>query len=108
MRSANDHRNAAPTELARKGVSVKSGWCRGRDRHEVCCDIEPHRLDDFVRMRDRVLARREGREQRHRELRELNQTAAAQASRLGRLGGDQVNSHEAYRTGRDLARASSR
>jgi hypothetical protein len=61
-----------------------------------------HRLDDFVRMRNRVFGRRERSDQRHGELRELNQTATAKASRLRRFRGDQVNAHEPDATGADL------
>ena len=73
---------------------MKRGRRRGGDRHEVRRLVEPHPLDDFVRMRNRVLGRREGRDQRHGELRELNETATAEAARLRRLAGDQVNTHE--------------
>ncbi len=92
--SADHHGHAATTELAREAVGVESRGRRGGDRHEVRRHVEPHRLDDFVRVRNRVLGRRQRRDQRHGELRELDQTATAKASRLRRLGGDQVNAHE--------------
>ena len=89
-----DHDADPPSaKLASEGIRVKSGRCRGRNRHEVRRQVEAHRLDDFVRVRDRVLWWRERRDQRHGELRKLNQTATTETSGLRRLRGDQVNTH---------------
>jgi hypothetical protein len=78
--TANHHSNATTAEPAGEAVGVKSGRRRARNRHKIRRHVEPHRLDDFVSMRNRVLGRRERRDQWHGELRELNQTAAAEAS----------------------------
>ena len=94
VRSADDDGHAAAAEFPGKTIGVKSGRRRGCDPHEVRRHVEPHRLDDLVRVRNRVLGRRERRDQRHRELRELDQAAVAEAPRLRRLGGDQMNTHE--------------
>src|SRR6476659_8118506 len=83
MGSANDDRDAATAELPSKGVGVKGGRCRGRNRHEVCWCVEPDLLDDLVSVEDGMFGGRQRREQWHRQLRELDQAAAAKPSDSG-------------------------
>ena len=98
MRSADHHRHAAAAELAGESVGVKGGRRRRGDPHEVRRHIEPDRFDDFVGMRNRVVAWRERSDQRHGQLWKLNQAGPAEAPRLWRFGGDQMHSHGADRT----------
>jgi hypothetical protein len=102
MGTANHHSNAAGAEPARKAIGVKCGRRRGRNRYEIRRHVEPHRFDDFVSMRNRVLRRRERRDQRHRQLRELNETTTAEAPRLRRFRGNKMNAHEPDATGDEL------
>jgi len=93
VRSAEHDGHAAAAKLPGEVVGVQGGR-RGRgDPHQVGRRVEPHQLDDLVRMPDVVLTRRERRDQRHRELGELDQPGATQVPRRGRFGGDQVDVH---------------
>jgi hypothetical protein len=84
-----------PGEPAAAGISRGHSYA---DIHTKSTGDVSHRLDDLVRVRHFVLARREGRDQRHGELRKLDQPALAEAPRPRRLGGDQVDAHEPDRT----------
>jgi len=102
MGTADHDLNAAYAEPARKAIGVKYGRRGGRNRYEIRRHVEPHRFDDFVSMRNRMLRRRERRDQWHRQLRELNETTTAKAPRLRRFRGDQMNAHEPDATGDEL------
>jgi hypothetical protein len=75
--SANHDWNAAPPEFAGERIGMKSGWGRRRNPNQIRANVEPHRFDDLVRVRNQVRARRQGRNQRHRELGKLDQPAAS-------------------------------
>ena len=80
-------------------IAIELPVAESDNSDQVRRDVEGHRLDDLVRVRDHVLARRESRDQRHGELGKLDEPAAAEASRLRRLGRDQVHAHGPDRTG---------
>ena len=48
--SADHHGHAATAEFPSEAVGVKSGRRRGGDPHEIRRHVEPHRLDDLVRV----------------------------------------------------------
>jgi hypothetical protein len=94
--TAEDDRHAAAPEFAGEAVGVPGRGGRGGDADQIDRRVEADTVDDFVRVRDGVLPRREGRDERHGELRELDQAAAAQAARLERFCRDQVDAHDRY------------
>jgi hypothetical protein len=65
MRSADDHGNAATTELARETVRMQSGRRWSRNPNDVRRHIKPHRFNDLIGVRHGVFARRQSSDQRH-------------------------------------------
>jgi len=93
MWSADHDRHATAPKLPREIIGVEGGRRGRRDPNEVDRDVEPHRVDDLVGMRDVMLTGGERRDQWHGELRELDQAPATKSPRRRRFGGDQVNVH---------------
>jgi len=93
MWSADHHGHVAAAKLPREIIGVEGGRRGRRDPNEVDRDVEPHRVDDLVGMRDVMLTGGERRDQWHGELRELDQAPATKSSRRWRLRGDQVDAH---------------